>query len=970
MKTPLVPLTGGVSQEHIKFRDPQKADECVNLVPDVKKGLYTRPGLKTKMVFNYTTSPEFTGNYFYSFQMSINGVETELVLNANVLEGYIKIYRASDGYLYAALNDSIVSDYLNNVTSYNDLRVVPYRDTIYIVNRNKQLAINFQSTSTTFVLNNSTGFPVKFELYLRYIAQQSSDPNDLVQVSDTYTLTLNDFINAGYNISNYNTTTDTEVDISAQLFHDMLTELLTQAQNAGVFPDIVPGTPPVLITKLNNKVTVAAQPGVVMVLSCETDPYVNNYFTVTISPDTKPSSSVFSSTSEVDTAISARKTLHYDLTQIELNQIITGFLWFSNGAESVAFFYDGSQTAYIKAPDGVNYIGYLNTQGAFTLDLHPKWYLKSFTVSDPVGSTNSVTIFYKWHSTNVNYIKQPDPSKTYTLADPTSIVLYEPDIILKFNNDGYLPKVVANLTNNFSGASLNKTQQPTGNTWKTAIDLSLDLYHVFVDSDKLDLTNFDSNIQINRPDSYTVQIKIPWYISYDLTAEPLTLDYTANTIVDSYQPSDLSEENTPLRIYQSNNTWIAEHIYIDVSFTLSNNTGTYINAQLLSQLLGAHIKDLLVYQNRLILLTEQGLLASQTNNFQRFVPEVFDVYSDSDPFDITFAASGDTLEFVLPFTDQLVVFGRHAQYSVFHNGVFSLTNVKIVPATTYDILPIRPVAAGAEVYFLAQSARSPNYAILKKFIVQPNTMIKTAYTVSPGLDQYIPSNITQLVYLNQLDMLIMSPDNSTELYIIKMTYQQDNSVQEAPFKWTFKYPIMSISKDVEGSQLYIYSIVDYGTGIYWETLNYIDEFDQDIVAQYRADVYDLTIYTAYPGQKIEHKFPIQFLYTLPINFPQFEQLGHIIVQEVDLMCLGETHCIMEFLIRGVSEQTHQADISSTEGSKILKKLLPYIRLEDLYSGEAKIHIYTTEGNNNNLNLLGVTLAYRTYPNRKWQGISL
>lgn len=956
MKTPLIPLVGGVSRELIKFRDPSKADEIINLIPDLKKGLYTRPGLRTQMAFDYGYL-DYTTNFYEIVEMEIAGERKELLVEVDSA-GYIRIFDAQTGDLYAAFSDPVTSDYLSGITSPKELRIVPYKDTLYIVNRNKRLLISYQATSITLSGFSGVGFPKKLKLFLAYTAQLSNNPNDVVNINNTYTIDLDYFIQLGYNMSNYNTTSASDTEPVARLYTDLFTTLLNDAKTKGVFPDIVPGTPPVSVVRDGSVVTLSAEPGVVMSVEFEDDPYVEEYVTTNGVQDSKPATNVYKTQEELEQAISSGKTMKYVLPSI-IRSI--SLLFITKDLENVSITGPGSpdSTVYIKTVDNNAYIGKIVTDSNYirTIYLHPRWFLRE--ISDNYPSSNlPVTVTYRGSTITVNYTEQ---SLNKFQATPEDLPLYEPSLVINFVKNGYLPQFNLGIMSTInSSTDCNIIYNPQNNTWDTTSNLATNLYSSITSQ-----TQFDSNIVVTQTNN-NIEIKIPWYYSFSVSVEPVYSAYEINyTIIENGQ-ADLAQGNAPLYIYYANNKWNIEPIKINVSFSTSSEYGAWIIAQTLSQLSGAYVKDLLIYQNRLILLTDRGLIASATNDFTTFIPKDPLTYTEADPFDLTFVQAGDVLEYVLPFSDQLVVFGRHAQYSVFHNGIFSLTNIKVVPATTYDIIPIRPAVAGSEIYFLTPSAQNPNYVTVRKFIVQPNTLIKTALEVTPETNEYIRADVNQLVYLTQADILVIAKNNTENIYLVRNFYQEGTTTSVV-FKWNFYFShrVIAVAKNADGNKLYMINFVDPGTGINWKLLTYISVFDQDLTARAREDIYDCSKLKSYPGPIETDRFSIEFSYTLPINFPQFERLGHLSIKDFQLLVQGESHGKLEIYSNYTLKESTLINVSFAEGSKFIRKILPYFEFSKLLAGRAKIKISTNRYQNefNNLNLLGIQLVYRAYMNR-------
>ena len=505
-----------------------------------------------------------------------------------------------------------------------------------------------------------------------------------------------------------------------------------------------------------------------------------------------------------------------------------------------------------------------------------------------------------------------------------------------------------------------------GNLISSLEDLATNYGDAEVDAGIVDISSDTNNVYFTfklypYPDEDPKPYK--WTVILDYNNIAFDIQYTIS--VDTQ--ASVVGETLPLRLYKKSDGYVLEHLPLNIEVTVSGDQGSFLGTTALSQLIGSQIKDLIVYQNRLVFLTTQGLVASKTGDFMDFIPDDLNVYTEADPFDVTFANSGDILEYILPFTDQLVVFGRHGQYSVFHSGLFSLTNLKIVPATNYDIVPVKPAVAGSEIYFLVRSDKDPHSFKIKKFIVQPNTQIKTAYDVTPHLVSYLPDTITQMVYLTQHDILVMLSDDSEQsfnnrqnnktLYLLKQVFNQTEVVQQAVFKFTFNQPVYGIGTSADQDSLYLIFRSLGQLGNYYYRLHELPLLQQSgqlsIADKYLGDpvMLDETYY-----------FPVELTYAIPATLLNMDQIHYFNVQELSAFFLAPSGGTFQLLTGDTTPYTFNI---SDKGSEIRLRY-PRISFTDVFSGAAKFSIKTTT-ENNNLTFLGFQLTLRQYPNRHWHG---
>ena len=233
-----------------------------------------------------------------------------------------------------------------------------------------------------------------------------------------------------------------------------------------------------------------------------------------------------------------------------------------------------------------------------------------------------------------------------------------------------------------------------------------------------------------------------------------------------------------------------------------------------SFLANSPIQDLLFVQNRTVFINEKGIFMSKTNNLNQFYPDDATIMTAADPILLLVAQSGDKLQFIVPFSETFIIFGLFQQYSVYFQGALTLENLTILPATTFTIQNTRPSKAGSEVFFVSNNNE---YTKVQKYIVAPDTQIKTAFSLTSNIPKYIPKNIEQMIYLESHDVLILfTKETPNTLYILQQAYQGNQQIQLAWHKWKFKYNIQSIGKS---SDDVLYILFDLGTNLAFTRLN-------------------------------------------------------------------------------------------------------------------------------------------------------
>ena len=144
--SPFIAPIHGVAQMDPLFAPDGFLREQVNMISDINKGLYRRPGVKLE------NSKTFMPKTFIRI-VEHNNVDYEVFLQDDevYLRWYLKITNLENGQI---VSDKVITErgivfYLDTLETDNDLLLRDYQDTLYFISKNRDLIINQDETGVS-----------------------------------------------------------------------------------------------------------------------------------------------------------------------------------------------------------------------------------------------------------------------------------------------------------------------------------------------------------------------------------------------------------------------------------------------------------------------------------------------------------------------------------------------------------------------------------------------------------------------------------------------------------------------------------------------------------------------------------------------------------------------------------------------------------------------------------------------------
>jgi hypothetical protein len=202
----------------------------------------------------------------------------------------------------------------------------------------------------------------------------------------------------------------------------------------------------------------------------------------------------------------------------------------------------------------------------------------------------------------------------------------------------------------------------------------------------------------------------------------------------------------------------------------TNTTPTFV---------GEKISDISVYQNRLVFLSGENVIFSETSEFFNFFRVTVADTTDADPIDISSTTPKVAgLRSILPFENQLILFSPLSQFSIQSNGPFATRTISMNLVGDYQSTATLPVSSGNSLFFPFSRG---GYSGVREMVLSSRLDGRfMAEDISAVVPQYIKGSITRLVGSTHENYLAcLSSGSPDEIYIYKYFQIGDNRVQSA-----------------------------------------------------------------------------------------------------------------------------------------------------------------------------------------------
>lgn len=206
---------------------------------------------------------------------------------------------------------------------------------------------------------------------------------------------------------------------------------------------------------------------------------------------------------------------------------------------------------------------------------------------------------------------------------------------------------------------------------------------------------------------------------------------------------------------------------------------------------GGKINEMVVFRNRLAILSGNHISLSQAGDFYNFYRTSIASVLDEDRIDAS-ASYKDYVELkqAVVLNENLLLISANAQFLLRGGDILTPNNVVCALASNYEInTKCAPSAVGRRVAFTTISGDSVMIRQLVASQTRDNFLLEEIGAHAPG---YIPKTVTRLFHAEAYGLSSLYEPNGRTLWINSWIYDDKNSraLQNAFHKWTFGKDIL------------------------------------------------------------------------------------------------------------------------------------------------------------------------------------
>ncbi len=234
---------------------------------------------------------------------------------------------------------------------------------------------------------------------------------------------------------------------------------------------------------------------------------------------------------------------------------------------------------------------------------------------------------------------------------------------------------------------------------------------------------------------------------------------------------------------------------------------------------GSKINNVTLFRNRLVLLSDENVILSAADSYDRFFPSTVQTVTDDDPIDLT--CGGNRINFLLsaiPFASTLLLFSRHGQFRL-DSGTYTVQalspkTANITQMTSFEMTDdVDPVSAGRTIFF--PIPRGSFHGLREFFLPEASSPIPDSEEVSSSIPRYVPSNLSTLIAtISEEAIIAISKDQPKRLYLYKFFFQGEEKLQSSWSYWEYGGNKAVLGADFVDSDLYL--VMQYDDGVYLE----------------------------------------------------------------------------------------------------------------------------------------------------------
>jgi len=244
---------------------------------------------------------------------------------------------------------------------------------------------------------------------------------------------------------------------------------------------------------------------------------------------------------------------------------------------------------------------------------------------------------------------------------------------------------------------------------------------------------------------------------------------------------------------------------------------------------GKAIEDILVFRNRLTVLSDEAIVQGRPRDLFEFFPETVITTLDSDPIDRTAGSNRvSVLRFGVPSQDELILFSDQGQFR------YGTADVALTPKTAdVNVLTnlevatsCRPIPVQGEIFFVQTNGQ---YSRLRNFSIRGagTALVAGAGDLTEQASGYVPSGVFRLAQ-NDSGNAVFALSNKTghqnKVYVYKYFVRASGgSAERIQSSWShWEFVAAEKILDIICVEETLYMLVQYGSEVWLEAISATD----------------------------------------------------------------------------------------------------------------------------------------------------
>lgn len=229
------------------------------------------------------------------------------------------------------------------------------------------------------------------------------------------------------------------------------------------------------------------------------------------------------------------------------------------------------------------------------------------------------------------------------------------------------------------------------------------------------------------------------------------------------------------------------------------------------QFIGSRIVDVTSFQDRLVILDEEGVNFSVTRDFFNLWKKTVATLLADGPIGIT-SASGQVniLRFAVQHDKDLIVFADKVQFTVFGTAAITPQAATMSETTKFKIQSdTHPVPSGQNLFFAINQGA---YGGVREFYTDSTFDSNNARPITVAIERYIKGRIRNMSSATNLNKLAVLADSLNTVYLYEYLWDEGERAQTAWSSWVFRDDMSIFHTEFFEDSLYILGYI--GTDIH------------------------------------------------------------------------------------------------------------------------------------------------------------